>query len=110
MYKIRKNKKKSPTGKDLSKNKRTKFLIWTAIGFSIGFQTGFLYFPRFAKNPVFLNKNTGGKKPEIRILFLNFSESFFLKCTCTRTHDNINLFLRETQNVENRKPNYFHLL
>jgi hypothetical protein len=33
-----------------------------------------------------------------------------LKCTCTRTHDNINLFLRETRNFENRKPNYFYLL
>jgi hypothetical protein len=47
-------------------------------------KTGFLYIPQ--RNPVFLNKN----------------------CTCT--HDNINLFLRETRNVENRKPNYFYLL
>jgi hypothetical protein len=46
----------------------------------------------------------------IRILFFNFSETFFLKCTCTRTHDNINLFLRETRNVENRKHFYFYLL
>jgi hypothetical protein len=69
-----------------------------------------LYFPRFAKNPLFLNKNTGGKKPEILIQFFIFSETFFLKCTCTRTHANINLFLRETRNVENRKPNYFCLL
>jgi hypothetical protein len=39
------------------------------------------------------------------MLFFNFSETFFLKCTCTRTHDNINLFLRETRNIENRNPN-----
>jgi hypothetical protein len=50
------------------------------------------------------------KKPEIRILLFNFKGMLFLKCTCTRTHDNINLFLRETRNVENRKPNYFYLL
>jgi hypothetical protein len=47
---------------------------------------------------------------EKRILFFNFSETFFIKCPCTHTHDNINLFLRETRNVENRKSNYFHLL
>jgi plasmid rolling circle replication initiator protein Rep len=62
------------------------------------------------KNPVILNKNKCGKKPEIHLLFFNFSKTFFVKCTCTRTHDNINLFLRETQNVEKRKRNYFHLL
>jgi hypothetical protein len=67
-----------------------------------------LYFPWFAKNTKFLNKKTGGKKPEIGILFFNFSETtLFLKFTCTHTHNNINLFLREIQNVENRKPNYF---
>jgi glycosidase len=49
---------------------------------------------------VFLNKKE--KQPEIRILL------FFLKCT--HTHDNINLFLRETRNFENRKPNYFYFL
>jgi hypothetical protein len=69
-----------------------------------------MYFPRFAKHPVFLNKKTVEKQPEIRILFFNFSEAFFLKWTCTRTHDNINLFLRKTRNVENRKSNYFYLL
>jgi hypothetical protein len=45
------------------------------------------------KNPVFLNNNIA---TEIRILFFNFSVTFILKCTYTRTHDNINLFLRET--------------
>jgi hypothetical protein len=52
---------------------------------------------------VFLNKKPVKKKPEIRILFFNSSEKFFIKSTCTFTHDNINLFLRETQNGENRK-------
>jgi hypothetical protein len=75
--------------------------------FSTGLNKRFSTFPGLQKNPVFLHKNTGGKKPEIPILIFNFSETFFLKCTCTRTHDNINLFLQETQNVENRKPNYF---
>jgi hypothetical protein len=60
------------------------------LGFSIGFSIGFLYFLRFAKNPVNLNKNIGG------------SVTFFW-------HDNINLFLREPRNVENRKSNLFLL-
>jgi hypothetical protein len=58
----------------------------------------------------FLIKTPVEKKPEICILFFNFSQTFFLKCTCTRTHDNINLFLQETRSIENRKPNYFYLL
>jgi hypothetical protein len=52
---------------------------------------------------VFLDKKSVEKKPGIRILFFNFCETFLIKCTCTRTYDNVNLFLRETQNGENRK-------
>jgi hypothetical protein len=52
----------------------------------------------FVLSPVCKKLGVSQKKPEIRILFFNFCETFFLKCTCTRTHDNINLFLRETRN------------
>jgi hypothetical protein len=44
-------------------------------------------------------KKTGGKKPEIRTPFFNFSETFLFKCTCTHTHYNINLYFQE--NVKN---------
>jgi hypothetical protein len=76
-------------------------VVYNRLGFSIGFKpvlkNRFYVLSRFAKNRCF-----SIKKPEIRILFFNSSEKFFIKSTCTCTHDNINLFLRETQNGENR--------
>jgi hypothetical protein len=57
-----------------------------------------LYFPQFAKNLVFLNKNTGGEKnPEIRILFFNFSETFFLLFLHSYTCQHKFIFTRNTK-------------
>jgi hypothetical protein len=95
-----------PGTSGLSVDSHNHCTIGSMLGFSIGFQTVFCTLYSFAKNPVFLNKNAVEKKPETRILFFNFSETFILKCTCTRTHDNINLFLRETRSVENKKLNF----
>jgi hypothetical protein len=81
------------------------------LGFPIGYKKpDFFTLPGLQKTRCFSIKTPYGKKPEIRILFFNFSATFFLNGTCIRTHDNINLFLRETRNVENKKPNNFYLV
>jgi hypothetical protein len=69
-------------------------LVW-CLDFQSVFKPVFCAFPGLQKTRCFSIKTPEEKQPSI------FNETFFLKCTCTRTHDNINLFLRETRNVEN---------
>jgi hypothetical protein len=79
--------------------------LFLHLPFSLGFSIVYLYFLRFAKNPVFPNKNTGGKK-------IGNSYSIFVilvrhSCTCTYTCQHKFIF---TENTKCWKPNYFYLV